>query len=294
MGVIYVATFPNGYKYVGQTSQPLNKRIAQHRSDSKTRNHNKTIPFYNAINKYGFDNITWEVVDNYENKEDGNKKEKCWIEHLRTYVHFDDCAGYNATLGGNSRAELTCLSEAELILIGDEYRQGYSAQILSEKYDVPLWTMQAIFRGDQWADYTKISPRQSFVPHGSIYSLTEVDEILSLYKEEGNIFHVYVRFKEKYKKGSCASIRSIIKGLTWSEYTNINSDEFYKRYLRIDNRDRVIKKRIINQEIADEIRAIYEQNHDYTLTLDLISQKHDNVTINIIKQVVQRKTWNNN
>ena len=235
----------------------MRTRIAQHKSDSQKRNANKTIPFYNAINKYGFDNIQWEIIDNYDDKEEGNQKEIKWITELKTYIHFSDCRGYNATLGGNSRAELTCLNDQELINIGDEYREGYSAKELAQKYNVPLWTMQAIFRGEQWADYTKIKPRLEYIPHATIFSSEQVDEILELYKQEGNITHVANDFKNKYHKGSKSSIRKIIMGETWSEYTGITSKEFFQKYLQKDNRPHIIKQRIINQEIADEIRLIY-------------------------------------
>ena len=84
-----------------------------------------------------------------------------------------------------------------------------------------------------------------------------MDEILELYKQEGNITHVANDFKNKYHKGSKSSIRKIIMGETWSEYTGITSKEFFQKYLQKDNRPHIIKQRIINQEIADEIRLIY-------------------------------------
>ena len=73
MGIIYKANFPNGKCYIGQTKNELNTRIIQHKSDSKYNTTN--IPFYNAIKKYGFDNIVWEIIDEAESPEELDAKD---------------------------------------------------------------------------------------------------------------------------------------------------------------------------------------------------------------------------
>ena len=66
MGLIYKATFSNGKSYIGQTTQTLQKRKQQHKDKSKLNNN----AFYHAIKKYGWDDITWEVIeDNIETRE---------------------------------------------------------------------------------------------------------------------------------------------------------------------------------------------------------------------------------
>jgi len=298
MGVIYMATFSNGKMYIGQTSCTLTERMSQHKSDAKLRNTNHTIPFYNAIEKYGFDDITWKIIDTYIDKTDGNNKEKYWITKYNTYIHFPNSNGYNATLGGESRAELTKLSETQLKEIGEYYFKNVSAKEIANKYNVPLWTIQAIFRGERWGDYTHIPPRPTYIPHASIYSENEVDEILDKFVELGNIQHVAVWFKQKYNKGSRTSIRDIIKGNTWSEYSGITSDDFYNQYVQLDSKISRSGKgnSSINMTIANRIREIYTLFNNYQQTLNQIQSEYPNYHINytIVRDVIKGIHWKNN
>jgi group I intron endonuclease len=56
--------------------------------------------FYNALNKYGVENFTWETIDSASTLEELNKKEEYWIKN---YQSFDDGFGYNMDLGGTNR-----------------------------------------------------------------------------------------------------------------------------------------------------------------------------------------------
>ena len=82
----------NGKVYIGFDSK-WPKRKTEHKSSSKKLK-NK---FYNAINKYGWDNFTCEII--YQSK-DGNYTlnimENYFIEKYDSYRN-----GYNSTLGGD-------------------------------------------------------------------------------------------------------------------------------------------------------------------------------------------------
>jgi len=108
-GIIYLATFPNGKKYVGQTTWSLEHRIRQHKNEAE-RGGGST--FHQAINKYGFDNIKWEVIDTASNQEELNKKERYYIRKYRTYTRYKDSNGYNRTLGGEGVRGLTHSKES--------------------------------------------------------------------------------------------------------------------------------------------------------------------------------------
>lgn len=69
--------------------------------DSKDKS-KRNRPFYEAINKYGLDNFTIGLIEEVDNSQ-LNEREKYWISYYRSYVGFDDCNGYNATLGGDSK-----------------------------------------------------------------------------------------------------------------------------------------------------------------------------------------------
>jgi predicted GIY-YIG superfamily endonuclease len=92
-----VTNLVNGKIYIGYDSDwPI--RISQHRGTYKRTNY----AFYYAIRKYGWDNFCWECI--YQSKDEHHTKnvmETHFIEYYRSYVGFDDCNGYNMTLGGD-------------------------------------------------------------------------------------------------------------------------------------------------------------------------------------------------
>ncbi len=95
--LIYMMTFPNGKKYVGQTVGTFEARMMGHKSSSTATKTKGCRLVKSAIRKYGWDNIIKEVVllcnteelDMYENK---------FITAYNTlHPH-----GYNLITGGNS------------------------------------------------------------------------------------------------------------------------------------------------------------------------------------------------
>lgn len=88
--------------YIGKTSSTIEKRFKEHCNDSKKERCEKR-PLYDAMNKYGVENFTVEKVEEVENDEIASEREIYWINKLRTYIGFNDCNGYNATLGGDSK-----------------------------------------------------------------------------------------------------------------------------------------------------------------------------------------------
>jgi group I intron endonuclease len=92
-----VTNLVNGKIYIGYDSN-WPTRISQHFGTYKKA---KYI-FYKAIMKYGWDNFSWECI--YQSKDEHHTKnmmESFFIEQYRSYVGFDDCKGYNMTLGGD-------------------------------------------------------------------------------------------------------------------------------------------------------------------------------------------------
>ncbi len=88
--------------YIGKTSFSIEKRFKEHCADSKKERYEKR-PLYDAMNKYGIDNFSIEEIEEVPNDEIASQREIYWIEKLRTYIGFEDCNGYNATLGGDSK-----------------------------------------------------------------------------------------------------------------------------------------------------------------------------------------------
>lgn len=80
--------------YVGKTNFSIEKRWKEHIHDSKKEDISNR-PLYKAMNKYGFENFSIEVLEEVS-LDEVNEKEIYWIEKLGSFKH-----GYNATKGGD-------------------------------------------------------------------------------------------------------------------------------------------------------------------------------------------------
>jgi len=90
---IYVLSFPNGKKYIGQTCQNPNRRW---------RNGSGYIEcpaVNNAINKYGWENVKHEVIAEHLSHQQANQIEIALIAYHKT---TDKRYGYNIQKGGTS------------------------------------------------------------------------------------------------------------------------------------------------------------------------------------------------
>lgn len=121
---VYKHIAPNGKIYIGQTGQKNPKRRWRRGEGYKPNAH-----FYNAIQKYGWDNIEHEIVATGL-----TKKEADWLEKylIAFYETTDRTKGYNNTKGGDGSFEMTDevkrkMSEAKLgVKKSDEHRKHLS------------------------------------------------------------------------------------------------------------------------------------------------------------------------
>ena len=80
----------NNKFYVGRCKGPIENREYKHWWYATNKNSN--APFPNALRKYGRDNFIWEIVEE-TNKNNNGEREIYWIDKLKPH--------YNATLGGD-------------------------------------------------------------------------------------------------------------------------------------------------------------------------------------------------
>ena len=92
---VYMHIAPNGKKYIGITCKK-----PQHRWDNGN-GYKPNKHFYNAILKYGWDNIKHEILFTNLSKEEAEQKE---IELISYYKSNKYDYGYNRSSGGESRA----------------------------------------------------------------------------------------------------------------------------------------------------------------------------------------------
>ena len=130
---VYVHTNKiNGKKYVGITSRKPEYRWKEDGSGYKGQSY-----FWNAIQKYGWDNFKHEILLKNETKEYACLAEKCLIKHYKTY---NRSYGYNITLGGEGRLltkeqkkELSEKSTGELNWFYGKKHTEETRKIMSEK-----------------------------------------------------------------------------------------------------------------------------------------------------------------
>ena len=95
--IVYVHIAPNGKKYVGITSQAIQKRWRNGKGyleySKEKRQFNQH--FVNAIKKYGWNNFEHIILEDNLDELEAREKEK---QYIKLYDSFKN--GYNATTGG--------------------------------------------------------------------------------------------------------------------------------------------------------------------------------------------------
>jgi group I intron endonuclease len=119
---IYSHISPSKKIYIGQTSQikNINKRWVN--GDGYKRQ----SYFYNAIQKYGWDNFEHIILETNLSKEEADEREKYWISF---YNSDNKMYGYNLTSGGSSEKILNDAAKENLIR-SHEQSQGKSVLCL--------------------------------------------------------------------------------------------------------------------------------------------------------------------
>ena len=95
MYIVYMHTCPNGKKYIGITSQTPERRWQK----GKGYAYGSNPYFYNAIEKYGWDNIEHTILFRNLTKDEAEEKE---IELIKEHKTSQREYGYNIDLGGSS------------------------------------------------------------------------------------------------------------------------------------------------------------------------------------------------
>lgn len=99
--IIYkITNLINGKVYIGQTTRTLEERMNEHYRKSD-------IVVDKAIQKYGRENFSTEVVDDADSIEELNEKEIYWIRKYDSILPlgYNQCNGGNNTVGFHHREE---------------------------------------------------------------------------------------------------------------------------------------------------------------------------------------------
>ena len=97
IGIYKITSKDTGKCYIGQ-SIDIETRWKQHISKALYTLEN--TKFYNALRKYGYENFTFEIIEECDKEQDIlDERERYWIAYYNSYND-----GYNSTLGGQNIA----------------------------------------------------------------------------------------------------------------------------------------------------------------------------------------------
>ena len=124
MKIYKIVNLINGKCYIGQTKQKISKRFANHISNAKKKV-NRYL--YDAMNHYGYENFSIELIEDGIIKEKIDETEIKWIAELKT---LDPTFGYNMTKGGGGGHTLANWSE-------DRKKEHYRHQAENRAWSYP-------------------------------------------------------------------------------------------------------------------------------------------------------------
>ena len=152
---VYVYTNKiNDKKYIGITCQKPEARWGVDGSRYLYRDTRYNSIFAAAIRKYSWENFEHEILFEGLSEAEAKQKERELIAKYRTYIGFEDCQGYNMTLGGDGAALYETEEERQAaiklskkkcrdkLMESEEYREKmrkYHTEKAREKAKDPEW-----------------------------------------------------------------------------------------------------------------------------------------------------------
>ena len=129
----------NNKKYIGITSESDPKNRWKNGYGYKPdKGNNQNVAFWNAIQKYGWENFDHEILADNLTEDKAKELEKYYIKYYETFIGFHkkrcDRKGYNSTLGGDG----TCGLSGELHPNYGTHLTEWQKQRISEHNSVPV------------------------------------------------------------------------------------------------------------------------------------------------------------
>lgn len=215
---VYVHTNKiNGKKYVGITSRKPEDRWHANGTGYSSQTH-----FWNAIQKYGWDNFKHEILLTNTTFEHACEVEKCLIQYYKSY---DREYGYNLTLGG----EGACLTEEQRKKLSErmqgdgnpfygKHHTEQTRQMISElakNRDISVFNLDGLKLGigtAYWTDetYRKLSENSRGENSGTA-KLTEENVIDILTMLKNGCFYSDIRNKYDISDAEISRIKNKIR-----------------------------------------------------------------------------------
>lgn len=175
-GVIYrhYRITENGFEksYIGKHEglNPEKNRWHKDGSGYKPRNNKGTVYFWNAIQKYGWDNFIHEIVEIVQHEDEIEfkklilQREAYWIEQFDSYYN-----GYNLTLGG----------QGVLGLVHSDVTRKRIGETLTEKWkndEFRNFMNERCFKNEEWRETQRQSTKNEWKKENTKHKSKEKKE----------------------------------------------------------------------------------------------------------------------
>ena len=147
IGIYKITNLINNKVYIGLSTN-IKERWRAHRSRPfQKKSHQYNYYLYRAIRKYGLENFSFEVVEECQ-KEELGEKEIYWINY---YHSNDEQFGYNRTSGGEQARTSSKITEDEAKEIQEYLLYSKMSQAdLGKKYNISQRSISYINTGTTW------------------------------------------------------------------------------------------------------------------------------------------------
>ncbi|MBQ2870433.1 GIY-YIG nuclease family protein [bacterium] len=125
----------NGKRYIGITKRSLKERCGTNGVDYK-----KSTRFYNAIQKYGWDNFDHIILEENLTRKQASEREQYYINLYNT---MNDRYGYNITSGGDDNFIRNPLTEEQKQLVSETTKKAMNEPKLRAH-------MLEVYKSDNW------------------------------------------------------------------------------------------------------------------------------------------------
>lgn len=154
----------------------LHDRWLAHLKPSTSKRKGK-YKIYNAMNKYGKENFTCEILEDNVLIDDLNKKEIYYIEKYNSFIN-----GYNSTKGGDGRV---INNKYDIEKIVYDYKSGKTSSEIAKEYGVCSTTIARVLHSqnikmrkggkkltvDMLDDITKLASTNTYNKVAEIYNV---------------------------------------------------------------------------------------------------------------------------
>lgn len=219
MWVVYVHTCRiNEKRYIGVTSQdPIEKRFNYNGSGYKT-----STKFWNAIQKYGWNNFDHRIIVSSESKEHIMELEKFYIKLFRTQ---EDKYGYNILEGGDNAYHYPAEVRKRMSESNKKYKGGMLGKHHSEETKEKIRAAQAgrKMSPERHARHIEAMKKQRGKPGHKMSEenknkLIEISKRKVLCVETGEVFDSMTECANQFNVLISNLSRAISKGVKYKGY----------------------------------------------------------------------------